>query len=140
MRERKAQGIHFSRSASGRTTKGSEPPSSNTTFLIARPAVAATALPALSLPVRETPRIWGDSINWATFSLLQKTDWKTPFGNPTSWKRREIVVAHPGTFGACFRIMVFPAISAGIEQRKTCQNGKFHGMMIRITPSGSNRT
>ena len=34
----------------------------------------------------------------------------------------------------------FQAISAGAANLKTCQNGKFHGMMARTTPSGSNAT
>ena len=40
-----------SRSALGMTMNGSLPPSSSTVFLIARPAAAATLLPAPSLPV-----------------------------------------------------------------------------------------
>ena len=49
-----AVSIAVSISALGITIKGSFPPSSSTHFFIARPAVAATALPARSLPVRVT--------------------------------------------------------------------------------------
>ena len=42
-----------------------------------------------------------------------------------------------GTFDACFSTIPLPAISAGAPKRKTCQNGKFHGMIARTVPSGS---
>jgi hypothetical protein len=45
--------------------------------------------------------------------------------------------AHCGTFEACFSRITFPAMSAGAACLKTCQNGKFHGMMARMGPRGS---
>ena len=44
--------------------------------------------------------------------------------------------AHCGTFDACLSRTTLPAISAGAATRNTCQNGKFHGMIARIAPSG----
>ena len=48
--------------------------------------------------------------------------------------------AHPKTFEACFKTPAFPAINAGAANRKTCQNGKFHGMIASTVPRGSNAT
>jgi len=46
----------------------------------------------------------------------------------------------PKQLGACFKSTVFPAMSVGTAMRITCQKGKFHGMMERMTPSGRNVT
>ena len=61
------------RSAPSRTMNGSEPPSSSTTFFRFCPAAAATAAPARSLPVTDTPVTRGSAIMSATCSLLAKT-------------------------------------------------------------------
>ena len=64
-----------------------------------------------------------------------------PLGEiPPRTKISSIASAQPGTFDACFSTPALPAISAGAANRKTCQNGKFHGMMASTTPSGSNAT
>ena len=63
-----------------------------------------------------------------------------PFGNPACTNISSIASAQPGTFDACFRTPALPAMSAGAANRKTCQNGKFHGMTASTTPSGSNAT
>ena len=52
---------------------GSEPPSSSTIFFRFCPAAAATAEPARSLPVTDTPAIRGSAIIVATCSLVAKT-------------------------------------------------------------------
>ena len=51
---------------------GSEPPSSSTTFLRLRPAISATAAPARSEPVSETPRTRGSAITVSICSLVAK--------------------------------------------------------------------
>lgn len=52
---------------------GSEPPSSSTTFFTWRPATSATAAPARSEPVSETPRTRGSGMTMpAICSLLAK--------------------------------------------------------------------
>ena len=48
-----------------------------------------------------------------------------------------IAIAVPGTFAACLSTAPLPAISAGAAKRKTCQKGKFQGMMASTTPNGS---
>ena len=57
-------------------------------------------------------------------------------GKPASWNTSSIASAQPGTLLACFRSAPLPAISAGAAKRKTCQNGKFHGITASTTPSG----
>jgi hypothetical protein len=69
-----------------------------------------------------------------------RSAWNTPPGTPASAKSASIASAEPHTLEACFRTHTFPARSAGIANRKTCQNGKFHGMTPSTTPSGSNAT
>src|SRR3982074_3261460 len=44
--------------------------------------------------------------------------------------------AQPGTFEESFITAPLPAITPGAANRKTCQNGKFHGITARTTPSG----
>jgi hypothetical protein len=52
---------------------GSEPPSSSTTFFRFLLATAATADPARSLPVTETPHTRGSAIMSATCSFVANT-------------------------------------------------------------------
>ena len=42
--------------------------------------------------------------------------------------------AHCGTLEACFSSPTLPAMSAGAAKRKTCQNGKFHGITASTGP------
>ena len=60
------------RSSVSSTMNASEPPSSSTTFFRCWPASAATAVPARSLPVTETPATRGSAMMSATCSLLAK--------------------------------------------------------------------
>ena len=52
------------------TMNGSEPPSSSTTFFRLRPAISATAAPARSEPVSDTPRTRGSAITHSICSLV----------------------------------------------------------------------
>ena len=118
----------------------SEPPSSSTVFLMCLPATDATALPAPSLPVSVTAAMRGsatiDSMSLpATTSVV-----KTPSGAPQVSKMRSISSAQPVTLAACLSTAVLPAIMPGAAKRKTCQNGKFQGMIASTTPSGLNET
>ena len=54
---------------------GSDPPSSSTTFFRLRPAISATAAPARSEPVSETPRIRGSAITSAIWSFEARMVW-----------------------------------------------------------------
>ena len=61
-------------------------------------------------------------------------------GKPARRKTSSIASAQPGTLEACFSTAALPAISPGAAKRKTCQNGKFHGITASTTPSGWNAT
>ena len=106
-----------SRSASARTTNGSEPPSSRRLFLMTRPAASATAAPARSLPVRLTAATRSSSISArltsGTSSSATTMLRKTSAGRPASRMTRSIASAHPVTFGECLRTAVLPASSDG---------------------------
>ena len=52
-------------------------------------------------------------------------------------KTSSIASADCGTFEACLSSPTLPAMSAGAAKRKTCQNGKFHGITASTAPSGS---
>ena len=64
-----------SRSSAPRRMNGSEPPSSSTTFFRLRPAISATAAPARSEPVSETPRTRGSSITFSIWSFVARIVW-----------------------------------------------------------------
>ncbi len=72
----------------------------------------------------------------ATRAEATRSVWKTPSGKPARRKISSIASAHCGTFEACLSRPTFPAISAGAANRKTCQKGKFHGMIASTGPSG----
>ena len=121
---------------------GSEPPSSSTLFFSARPAAAATAAPARSLPVRVTAAIARvvdePRADVRDLGVGDQQRAEHALGQPGLARRASsIASAQPGTFEACLSSAALPAISAGAAKRKTCQNGKFHGMIASTTPSGS---
>ena len=72
IRPRVADFTVASMSSESSTMNASEPPSSSTTFLRFRPATSATAAPARSLPVRETPCTRGSAMMSAIWSLVAK--------------------------------------------------------------------
>jgi hypothetical protein len=139
-RARAACSATLGRSASASTMNGSEPPSSSTHFLSARPAAAPTAAPTRSLPVSVTSLRRGSPISR---SLASPTDASPtsrvrnrPAGAPAAVRSCSMASAHWGTLGECFSRAALPAISAGAANRSTCQNEKFQGMMASTTPSG----
>ena len=79
-----------SRSAEGRTRKGSLPPNSSTDFLITSPATAATAEPAGPDPVRVTATTRSSRRTASTFDEPMSRVWNAPSGNPArannSWR------------------------------------------------------
>ena len=107
------------RSAPSSTMNGSEPPSSSTTFFRFWPAVAATAEPARSLPVTDTPAIRGSAIISATCSLLANTLMYASEGSPASRKICSMARADSGHCGACLSTIVLPIIRLGAANRAT---------------------
>ena len=120
--------------------KGSEPPSSSTVFFRLRPARSAMREPVSELPVSVTARMRGSSMSGSIAPPATSTVRSSPCGNPASLNASSIASADRGTFEACLSTAPFPAMNAGAAKRTTCQNGKFHGITARTTPSGSNAT
>lgn len=63
----------YFKSASSKTTKGSEPPNSITDFFKYLPAVSEILDPALALPVKLIPLTKGDSASNSNYSYLVNT-------------------------------------------------------------------
>jgi hypothetical protein len=95
--------------------------------------------PASLLPVSVTAAIRGSWMIFSTRELSISSAWTHPSAArpPEDLLDRQ---AHPVTLLACFRTITLPAISAGAACRISCHSGKFHGMIARIGPSGSNAT
>jgi hypothetical protein len=108
-----------STSSVSRTMYGSEPPSSRTTFFRLRPAVSATAVPARSEPVSDTPRSRGSAIIAATCSWVAKRLTYTPSGTPASFMICAIARAEVGQFSACLSMTVLPTIRLGAANLAT---------------------
>ena len=130
-----------STSASASTTNGSDPPSSSTDFLMAAPAIDAIEDPARSLPVSVTAATRGSSTTrretCGTSSAATTSARNSPAGAPASANSSSMASAQPVTSGLCLSSAALPAASAAQANRSTCQNGKFHGITAKTTPSGS---
>src|SRR5690625_5486414 len=94
-------------------------------------------LPATSLPVKITPVMIGFIMTDSTSLLGISRLVNTPSGSPASLYSCSMATADPKTLEACFKTATFPAIIAGAEKRKTCQNGKFQGIIPKTAPCGS---
>ena len=57
-------------------------------------------------------------------------------GNPELDIKFSIANAQPVVFSECFKTTPFPAIRAGAANLRTCQKGKFQGMIESIIPRG----
>ena len=104
------------------------------------PALAATARPAGVLPVRVTAFTAGDAMIASTRFDCTRRARKSGGGKPASLKICSMASAQPLTLPACLRRPALPAMRAGAAKRKTCQNGKFHGMIASTGPRGRNAT
>ena len=98
---------------------GSDPPSSSTTFFRLRPAISATAAPARSEPVSETPRTRGSSIAFSIWSFEARIVWYAPFGKPASSCIFWIASADSGHWCAGFRRIGLPTHRLGPAKRAT---------------------
>ena len=140
-RPRTARWATRGRSASASTTNGSDPPSSSTDFLISRPAIAPTALPARSLPVMVTAPTRGSAISRSvtagTSGSATSSVVNNPSGSPAADRMSWQASAAPVVFGECLSSAALPAINAGAANRNTCHSGKFHGITASTTPTGS---
>ena len=124
-----------SRSASSATMKGSDPPSSSTTFFTSFEASRATATPVPTDPVRLTTET-GLRISAVAVLRSPTTTWKTSSGRPASLNAPSRFSADWGVALAGLTMTELPAIKAGIANRTICHIGKFHGMIDPRTPRG----
>jgi len=91
---------------------------------------------AATLPVNVTAAICGSSISGLKSLDESSIVRKRSTGNFANLKISSRANAHPGTLKACFKTPPFPAIRCCAANRMTCQNGKFHGIIARMTPRG----
>ena len=96
--------------------------------------------PTSDEPVSVTAAIRGSSISRSVSEPATSSVRSSPSGKPASRMTSSAARADCGTFEACLRTIPLPAIRLGAPERKTCQNGKFHGMIASTTPSGSKAT
>src|SRR5918999_2126876 len=66
--------------------------------------------------------------------------WKTPVGHPICSNNFSISIPHCIVLLDSFNITVFPAIREGAANLNACQYGKFQGIRLATTPSGSKLT
>ena len=62
------------------------------------------------------------------------------YGIPLLLKAFSISIPHPIVVLAGFSIIVLPTIREGAANLNACQKGKFQGIILHITPTGSNVT
>ena len=109
-----------SRFSVARRMNGSEPPISRTTFFRLRPATSATAEPARSDPVTETPRTRGSGITFSAIcSLVARIVWYAPSARPASSYIAWIASPDSGHWGAGFSRIGLPTIRFGPAKRAT---------------------
>ena len=73
----------------------------------------------------------------AASSAAPVTTENTPGGIPASSARAAIASAESGVCSAGLSTIVQPTASAGADFRVTIADGKFHGVMPAVTPTGS---
>ncbi len=100
---------------------GSDPPSSSTTFLSARPAASATFAPAPSLPVSVTAATRSSAMIAATLSDPIGRFWNRPDGASARATISATSAAQPWVSEACLSRPTLPARIVGASQRTTCQ-------------------
>lgn len=122
--------------ASFKTTKGSEPPSSKHPFFTCLAQRTATFVPPSVLPVNLHALTRRSARIFAHYSSFTNTFAYSPLPNPASVIASWIAYAHSGVDGECLSRMELPRIMGGITDLKGSQNGKFHGIMTKVGPSG----
>jgi hypothetical protein len=127
------------RSASSKTTKGALPPSSIETRSSWSAACATSTLPTAVEPVKVSLRSRGSrmigsltSPEWVVVTTLS-----TPPGRPTSSSSAASASIVNGVSCAGLTTIVQPAAMAGPILRVPIARGKFHGVIMRVGPTGA---
>src|SRR5688572_18127714 len=127
-----------SRSASGRTTMAFFPPSSRDTRRgPVSMAAAATFRPVGTDPVKLTAPTPGWTAMAAPGSAKPWTSWMSPSGTPASRQAATNASAQAGACSEGLRTIPLPARSAGKHFHDGMATGKFHGVIIPMTPTGA---
>ena len=125
-----------SNGASSNTIIGSLPPSSRTTGSNRFAALSAIFLPVRTEPVKKILST-AESTNAAPVEPLPCTTSSTPSGNPAEANNRLIASPTSGVYSDGLKTTLLPAASAITMPPIGIENGKFHGIIIPRTPSGS---
>ena len=107
------------------------------------PVAADSAIfrPVTRPPVKETRSIsgWEDS-GAPTVPPSPSTRFATPFGSPSSSSTSIISIVVCGVSSAGLITKALPAARAGAIFHAACSSGKFHGVIMPHTPTGSRTT
>ena len=133
-----ADSTAMSMSASPKTMKGAFPPSSMLTFFMVPAASCVNNLPTLVDPVKLILLISGlFTISCAAWRSVLVTIWKRPGGIPASTASFPSAIALNGVSLGGLTITEQPAANAGATFLVIMAAGKFQGVMIPQTPTGS---
>ena len=115
------------------------PPHSSSSRFIVPPAAAITSRPTTELPVKLTMSIRGSTVSSLLDSMsVGVTTLTTPGGiSVCSWMIRASANPASGASGDGLSTTVLPAASAAQTFITLRVCGKFHGVRIDTTPSGS---
>ena len=119
------------------TSCGFLPPSSSSTFLSCSPAVRATSRPTWVDPVNEIMSMSGCRVSLLPTPLALVRTLTTPSGRPassSSWVRWTVV---PEVSSLGLTTAVQPTASANGSFWLMISSGKFQGVIIATTPTGS---
>src|SRR5687768_5065273 len=124
-------------SASSKTMNGALPPSSIDTFLTVEAAFWMSTLPTSVEPVKVI--FWTSGLAQISSPISAAepvTMLTTPLGKPTSSASAPQARPEYGVCEAGLTTAVQPAASAGPIFRASMDDGKFHGVIAAMTPTG----
>src|SRR3954447_724749 len=125
-------------SASSKTMNGALPPSSIDTFLTVTDDFWIRILPTSVEPVKVIFLTNGLAQISSPISPAARVRMlTTPLGKPTSSASAPQARPEYGVCEAGLTTAVQPAASAGPSLRASIEDGKFHGVMAAMTPTGS---
>ena len=128
----------FSRSQSSKTMLALLPPSSSVTRLTCLAAPAITWVPTSVDPVNTTLRTSGWVTNRSPITEPRPgSTWNRSGSRPASTASSPIRRVVSGVHSAGLTSTALPAASAGANPHEAIGIGKFHGVIIPTTPSGS---
>src|SRR5699024_11829769 len=115
------------------------PPSSSEALMIVWLHCSNSFRPTPVEPVKDSLRERGSAIIglMVSFEWLVRTTFTTPSGKPARVRMSANARVHSGVSPAGLITEVHPAAMAGPILRVPIASGKFHGVISRLTPTGS---